>query len=133
MYLPPCVQLSADLWFRQRKFQEKFVSKIKRLSLKSLSVKELKKKTKKLSFKFFIEKLSSDSDKYFLVLQFCIRLILKILWILFEIYLIWLGWVCEFWPASLCTFEPCCVYSEQRWPRGAVRPCLPLHKHILGK
>ena len=31
----------------------------------------------------------------------------------------------SFEPASLCTFEPCCVYSEQRGSRGAVRPCLP--------
>ena len=42
--------MSKYIRFRRRKFQEKvIVSEIKRLSLKSLSVKELKK-TKKLSF-----------------------------------------------------------------------------------
>ena len=46
--------MSKYIRFRRRKFQEKvIVSEIKRLSLKSLSVKELKK-TKKLSFLNFL-------------------------------------------------------------------------------
>ena len=100
----PGVQLmSKCIRFRQRKVQEKvIVSEIKRLNLKSLSVKELKKKNEKTKWSSENTKWSSDSDEYFPVLQFFIRLTLKILWIIFEIYLIWLGWVWEVLSLQVC-------------------------------
>ena len=33
--------------------------------------------------------------------------------------------------AGLCTFEPCCALSDQRGPRGADDPSLPLPGIIL--
>ena len=124
----PGVQLmSKYIRFRQRKFQEKvIVSEIKRLSLKSLSVRELKKNEKiNFFFIFYIEmilrfwRIFSRSPILYTI---NIKDFMNYIWNLFNLTRLGVG---SFEPASLCTFEPCCVYSEQRGPRGAVRPCLP--------
>ena len=59
----------------------------------------IKKKTKKLSFLNILYK--NDPQIMTNIFPF-IRLILKILWIIFEIYLIWLGWVWEVLSLQVC-------------------------------